>query len=315
MDKLWTYTKEISIRISALIALLLVWELAPRLGIVDSNFVPPFSKVMNTIASLWVTEDLYMHIMSSIWRVLVGLLIAGTVGISLGFTLARWFERVYSAFEPLFRIFAKVNPFSLIPIFILFFGIGEGVKLAAVVWVCLWPILFATVSGVKSIDPLLIKAAVSMRASQFELICKVLFPGAVHSIFVGIRIGVEMSFFMLIAGEMLGANSGIGYLLHNGAHHSFDAPKLYACGFVIVIAGVILNRFLKYLQNGLFVWKEPVQIFKPEEDKERTDKIGKFEMVIVSSILVSIIILGSQQINKANIKAENPIENLTDEIQ
>ena len=301
------------LRISGLVVILVLWQIAPSIGWVDAQFVPTFSSTLSALVKLWTVDNLYMHIMSSLFRVLGGLAISAIIAIPSGFIMIRWCEGFYDAIEPLFRIFTKVNPFSLMPVFILIFGIGERIRVAVVVWVCIWPILFGTVTGMRSLDRDLLRTAMSMRTSEAGYVLKVLLPGSMHSIFAGIRIGVEMSFFILIAGEMLGANSGLGVIIHNSNHY-FNMPRLYAGALVVVLLGVFLNSFLKYMQNGLFFWKEPVRIFSKTSDLKPHAKIGKAETAIITVILISILILGYQQIKKAEIIAENPTKSLTQDV-
>jgi NitT/TauT family transport system permease protein len=310
MSKARENIERFALRISGLLLLLLLWEAAPTFGWVDSQFMPSFSTTLEALVKLWTVNDLYMHIMSSLWRVLAGLLISAVIAIPLGFILGRWFISLYEAIEPLLKIFTKVNPFSLIPIFIILFGIGESIRIAVVVWVCVWPILFGTVTGIRTLDKDLVKTAVSLKTPPLGLVFKVFFPGSMHSIFVGLRIGVEMSFFILIAGEMLGANSGLGVIIHNSNHY-FNMPRLYAGALVVILLGVFLNIFLKYLQNGLFFWKEPVHIFGNVHDSGHKNKIGKAEMVIICVIFTAVLLLGFQQIQKAAAIAEDPTKSLT----
>ncbi len=313
MNKVRDNIEKFTLRISGLLLFVLIWEAAPTLGWVDAKFVPSFSVTIKTLVRLFIVNDLYMHIMSTLWRVLAGLLISAVIAIPIGFILGRWFVSVYEAFEPLFRIFTKVNPFSLIPVFILLFGIGESIRIAVVVWVCIWPILFGTVKGMQTIDKDLVKTAISMKISPAGIIFRVLFPGSMHSIFVGLRIGVEMSFFILIAGEMLGANSGLGVIIHNSNHY-FNMPRLYASALVIVLLGVALNLFLRYLQNRLFFWKEPVRIFGNDRDTKPRTRIGKAELAVISVIFVAMLLLGLQQIQKADAIAADPTKAFTQDV-
>ncbi|MDF2987464.1 MAG: binding-protein-dependent transport system inner rane component [Eubacterium sp.] len=310
MDKAQGKGERFILRVSGLFLIVVLWELAPAMGWVDAQFVPSFSTTIEALIKLWTINDLYMHIMSSLYRVLAGLLISVLIAIPLGFILGRWFQNFYEALEPLLRIFTKVNPFSLMPVFILLFGIGERIRIAVVVWVCIWPVLFGTVNGIRNLDFDLVKTALSMKTSPAGLIFKVIIPGAMHSIFAGLRIGVEMSFFILVAGEMLGANSGLGVIIHNSNHY-FNMPRLYAGALIVILLGVFLNMFLKYLQNGLFFWKEPAHIFSKSSSSKTQAQIGKAEIVIISVIFISVLILGFQQLQKAESIAQDPTKALT----
>lgn len=296
--------KDKLIEISGLIILIIIWEFIARAKIINSDVFPSFTVTIREIGYLWGNEDLYMHIMSTLWRFTFGLLSAVLIGVAAGAIFAKY-SNVYLMFEPLIRIFSKVNPFSLIPVVIAFLGTGEMARLAAIIWVGVFPILLGTLNGIKQIDKDLIKNVKAMNISLFDIIFKVYIQASAHSIFAGIRISVQMTFFIIIVGEMLGVNSGLGYLLHNGAHHYFDAPKVYASCVIIIILGVIINRFFRYIQNGVFLWEKPESLFKNHKTYK---KIDNFTLIILSIIIAGILILGEVQLKLAAYKAEHPIE-------
>ncbi|CAB1247685.1 Putative aliphatic sulfonates transport permease protein SsuC [Clostridiaceae bacterium BL-3] len=274
------------------IVILILWQVLPEIGILDSQFIPSLSEVLVQLYEMCLESELLVHVAVSLWRVLIGLIIAAVIAIPLGFLLGGWLTRAADILDPLFRIFSQVNPFSLMPVFILFFGIGEAAKLAVVAWVCLWPVLYNTISGVRRVDPILIKTALSMNVSKSEMLKKVIVPGAAPSIFLGLRIGVEMSFFMLIAAEMIGATAGVGWLFHNSAMNN-QIPRMYAAGVCIIVLGIILNRFLIYIQNKLFFWKDSTHVFSFARWKKSVTRFNKMQVVSIVSIIVVVIGIGS----------------------
>jgi NitT/TauT family transport system permease protein len=245
--------------------------------------------------------DLFMHIMVSLWRTLSGLFIAFIIAIPAGFLLGRYFTYAARVMDPLLRVFGQVNPFSVMPVFMLFFGIGEEAKLAVVAWVCIWPLLFHTINGARSVDPVQVKTARAMGVSEEELFRKVILPSSMLGIFNGLRIGVEMSFFMLIAAEMIGASAGLGWLVHNMAMN-YQIARMYSAGLVIVLLGMALNYILKDLQERLFFWKESQDFFGKAVIKiplKRDKMIGKGLLVFYAALFVFIIAAGSIETVKA----------------
>jgi NitT/TauT family transport system permease protein len=231
-----------------------VWELVPRAGGLFETFIAPPSVVVKTLAELLQSGELYGHIGVSLGRAAAGFSVAGAIAIPLGFVLGggfRTFERMINL--PL-RFLGQVNPFSLFPLFILLFGIGELSKGAMIFWVCLWPILFNTITGVKGIDPLLVKSARSMGTGQVALFFKVILPAAAPGIFSGLKMGSGTAFFMLIAAEMIGASRGLGWLVWN-AQINFMIPRLFAATVVISVLGLILNQLFVVMERRLIGWK------------------------------------------------------------
>lgn len=286
-------------RYIGVVLFLVLWEIFPRIGVFNSQFIPPFSKVLGQIYILWFNNALFTNVMVSLWRVILGLLIGAVIAIPLGLLLGGWLSDISDLFDPLFRILGQVNPFSLFPVFILIFGMGETTKLAVVAWVCIWPILYNTILGAKSADKLLIKAARSMNITNWQLFKKVLLPSAEPSIFAGLRVGAEMSFFMLIAAEMISSNAGLGWLFHNSAMNN-QIPRMYLAGLFIVAFGVALNRFLIYLQNKLFFWKEREHGFSFIKWKKENKKFNKIQLTILTVFMILFISVGTYQVNYSN---------------
>jgi NitT/TauT family transport system permease protein len=257
-------------KLSGIIILALIWELFPRLHIADPQFLPTFSQTLAGMGKLLLEGVLFTSVMVSLWRALTGLLIATAVAIPLGLFFGRLNRNTERCFNPLFRMLAQVNPFSLMPIFILFFGIGELVKIFVVAWVCVWPILFNTIEGARNVDPVMIKTARAMASPPRDLFFKIILPGSSSSIFTGLRLGLEMSFFMLVVAEMVGATYGLGWLLHNSAMN-LQFVRMYAAILASVILGFAMNAFLKSLR-------------------------GKRDLGFAGALLVLILVLGSWQV-------------------
>lgn len=250
--------KEALLKASGVLLLTLLWEIGPRLHWVDAQFLPPFSEVIMTLGHLLMEGNLLTHTLVSLWRALTGLLLAAVFAVPLGFVIGGWFPQSIPYLNPLFRIWSQVNPFSLLPVFILFFGIGEQAKLVVVAWICFWPLFYNTITGVQNLDSVLVKTAHSMGVSPYQLFSKVLLPGAMPQIFTGFRLGAELAFFMLIAAEMVGAHAGLGWMLHNAAMLNL-VPRIYASGLLIVLLGVFVHQVLLTLERGLLTWQDNYQ--------------------------------------------------------
>ncbi|WP_279146082.1 ABC transporter permease [Clostridium tyrobutyricum] len=294
--KFWTYY---ILRYSGVAVLLILWELLPEIGAFNPQFIPSFSTVLGQIHVLWFNNALFTNIMVSLWRVVVGLIIASIIAVPLGLILGGWFNRAADLMDPLFRILGQVNPFSLLPAFILFFGTGEITKLAVITWTSIWPILYNTIQGAKSVDKLLIKTAISMKASNWQLFKKIMIPSAEPSIFAGLRVGAEMSFFIVIAAEMISSNAGLGWLFHNASMNN-QIPRMYSAGLFIIILGVLLNRFLIYVQNKIFFWKEAGQNSSFIKFRKLKTKFRKRQIVALIVVVIVILGIGSYEVNYSN---------------
>ncbi|MDR3171532.1 MAG: ABC transporter permease [Treponema sp.] len=239
----------------AVILFLVLWEIAPQIGLVDRTFIPTLSEIFSMMWKLLYEGKLLIHIVVSLRRAALGFFIAILIALPLGFMLGGWFKRFEEYLNPLLTVLSKINPFSMFPIFILFFGIGELTKVVIILWVCVWPILFGTINGVRSIDPVLVKAALAMGTSKLSLFWKVVLPGASPSIFAGIKQGAGSSFFMLIAAEMIGSTAGLGFIVLN-AQINFQIPRLFVAVVIIAILGLLINYLIETVEKKALSWKE-----------------------------------------------------------
>ena len=242
-----------------MVLLLVLWEAAPRLGWIDSQFFPPPSLIAREGAKLAASGELLVHIGVSLQRTVQGLACAIFLAVPLGFIMAGWFPRLTKFLTPLLRLLGQINAFSLFPLFVLFFGIGELAKFSIIFWSCLWPVLFTTIAGVKQVEPLLIKVSRSMGSGRLTVFLKVLLPGALPSIFTGIRVGANVAFLMLIAAEMIGASTGLGWLIHNSSVN-YVIPRLYLAAVLIALLGMSLNYLIHWIESRVVTWKQEVSV-------------------------------------------------------
>lgn len=246
---LWRVTKPLV----AIAAFLALWEIAPRVGLVDDVFLPPFSTVVGAFLDLAQSGELWKHLSASLSRALTGFAIAVVIAIPLGIAIA-WYRPVSDFLNPILELFRNTAALALLPVFILVLGIGEESKIALVVYACTFPILLNTISGVRTVDPLLVKSASSLGLSPIRLFQKVVLPAAVPTIFTGIRMAAASSILVLIAAEMVGAKAGLGYLI-TASQFNFQIPSMYAGIVAISLLGLTLNAILVLVERRLSRWR------------------------------------------------------------
>jgi len=245
--------------IYGIVAFLVIWQILPKLGLMNEKFISTPTTILKTGWDLLKSGDLFIHATTSLQRTLVGLVLAVVVAVLLAFILGGWFPKVTKFLTPLLQVLGNINAFSLFPLFILFFGVGELAKFSIIFWSSIWPIFFTTIAGVQNVDPLLIKSAKSMGIDDFTLFYKVIIPAASPSIFTGIRAGATTAFLMLIAAEMLGANAGLGWLIQNSSMN-YVVPKIFVGAVTIALLGMGLNYLLHWLESLIITWKEDINV-------------------------------------------------------
>ena len=236
-----------------ILLLLILWEIAPRMGLVDSTFFPPFSKVAESWWGLVISGDLYAHFQASILRSLFGFGLAILVSIPLGLIIG-WYPLASELLNPVLEVFRNTAALALLPVFILLLGIGETSKVSIVFFACTFPIHLNTINAVRNVDPLLIKAAKSLALPSYRLFYKVILPASIPTIFTGIRMAGSSSILVLIAAEMVGAKEGLGYLI-NYSQQNFQIPQMYAGIITISLLGVAINYLLVSLERKFSSWK------------------------------------------------------------
>ena len=257
LTRTWKTTRSIAWKSAAILAFLLLWEIGPQLASPSTRvFLPPLHEVLGALWQLIETGALQGHIAASLTRSVVGFTIAVTLGILAGLVIA-WYRPLGSLLTPLLEVFRNTAALALLPVFTLLLGIGEESKITIVAYAAFFPVLLNTVAGVRTVDPLLIRAARSLGLSSFSLFRKVILPSAVPTIFTGIRMAGTASILVLIAAEMVGAKAGLGFLIVN-AQSSFLIPAMYAGILTVSIVGVLVNTGLVTVERRLSRWRTAI---------------------------------------------------------
>lgn len=240
---------------AAIGALLALWEVAPRVGLVDRTFLPPFDEVARAWWGLLGDGQLAANTQASLMRSFSGFGLAVAVAVPLGLLIG-WYRPVANLLGPLLQVFLNTAALALLPVFVLLLGIGETSKISIVLYACSWPILLNTISAVGDVDPTLLKLAKSMDLSTPRLFQKVILPASVPTIFTGIRLAGAISIVVLVAAEMVGAKAGLGYLI-NASQYNFEIPQMYAGIITISAIGVAFNQLLVAVERRLSSWRVP----------------------------------------------------------
>lgn len=237
----------------ALLVFLAIWEVAPRAGLADPVFLPPFSTVATTFLGLVADGTIGTQVGTSLARAGAGFAIAVLVAIPLGLVVG-WYARAAQYLSPFFELFRNTAALALLPVFILVLGIGETSKVAIVVYACFFPLLLSTITGVRTVDPLLVRSARSLGLGSPALFVKVVLPSAVPTVFTGVRMAATSSILVLIAAEMVGAKAGLGYFI-TYTQFNFQIPEMYAGIVTIALVGVAVNAGLVLLERRLMRWR------------------------------------------------------------
>lgn len=237
----------------AVIVLLVTWESICRSGLVPEIFLPAPSTITLTGLEMLQNGEIISNLKASLLRIIAGFVIGSTLGIGLGLLLG--FSRLAEAVgNPVIHALYPIPKLALLPLVILWLGIGEVSKISIIALGVFFPVIINTYSGVKNVDPLLIKVAVSFKATKRSIIRKVILPGALPVIFAGLKLAAGTALLLLVAAEMIAAREGIGaMILHYG--DLMLTTKLMVGIIILSVLGMLFNRLLGYIEHRVVSWK------------------------------------------------------------
>ncbi|MFH7321590.1 ABC transporter permease [Desulfurivibrio sp. D14AmB] len=225
----------------AVLLFLLLWEAAARLY-ANEYLLPGPYLVLLGLVEVWGSGLLPEHIVVSLFRFGVAYLLAVLLAVPLGLILG-WFTRLHRALDPLIQLLRPISPVAWFPLAVLWFRIGDLPAIFIIFIASFFPILLSTIAAVRSVDPTYIKVALNFGSSQASLLCKVVIPAAFPYIAVGLHIALGVGWIHLVAGEMLGAQSGLGYFILDA--RNFLRTDLVIVGMLLVGAlGLLLDRLM-----------------------------------------------------------------------
>lgn len=236
-----------------ILCLFAVWELVVRLGWFSATLLAPPTVVAPAVWRYFATGEIFPHLGASLQRGATGFLIAVLAGVPLGLLIgsARGVSRAVS---PVIEFLRQLPPLAMLPVFLLFLGLGFRSQVAIVIWAALWPVLLNTISGALAVDLRLVKAARTLGAGRASIFFKVALPSALPTVMTGMRLGASYAFLVLVAAEMVGADSGLGFLILNN-QYSFRIPQMYAAILILAFLGILLNYALLELERRLTPWR------------------------------------------------------------
>ncbi|MEI8246355.1 MAG: ABC transporter permease [Lentisphaerota bacterium] len=232
--------KDLLISISGPALLILVWDGAVRFGGYEHSLLPSPGDVARAFREIWVSGFLLESIIVSLLRFAAGYLSATLVAIALGLILGR-IPVTLKLMNPIIQILRPVSPIAWFPFIVLFFGIGNLPAVVIIFIAAFFPVLLSTVSAVKKIDPLILKVARNFGIRQPRLLIKIIFPAAFPTITIGLHIALGAAWIFLVAGEMVGAQSGLGFLIIDGRNNL--RIDIVLSGIIVIGAlGLLLDR-------------------------------------------------------------------------
>lgn len=242
IKKVWTVVVSFILVIS-------IWEMVVLTGRYESSLLPSPFKVLEGIGELIKDGTLATHFQISLLRFLIGYLAASVAGIVLGLIFGSY-NKIWVFVDPVVQVLRPISPIAWFPFIVLWFGIGNLPAVVIIFIAAFYPILLSTISGVSKVDSTYLKVAQNFGVKQPYLLSKIIFPAAFPLITNGLYMALGSAWIFLVAGEMVGAQSGLGYLIID-ARNSIR-PDLVLAGMVSIgLTGLILDKTIRLLESWI----------------------------------------------------------------
>jgi sulfonate transport system permease protein len=234
------------------VGILVVWQALSSAGLISQGVLPAPTEIAVAGWKLALSGELWTNVWVSTWRAGVGLLIGGGIGLALGLGngLSRLSERLV---DPTLQMIRTVPHLALIPLVILWFGIDETAKIFLVALGVFFPIYLNTLHGVRTVDAQLVEMGRAYGMSNATLFSKVILPGALPSIFVGLRYALGIMWLTLIVAETISASSGLGYMAMNAREFMMVDVVVFAI-LIYALLGKLADSIAKALERATLSW-------------------------------------------------------------
>ena len=230
-----------------------LWEAAARLRWLDPDFFSPPTKVLGAMADLATPPILAAARLTAV-EVASAFLLATVLGVGLGLVIGLS-PFAYRTFRPIVLLLFSVPKMVMLPLFILFFGIGLASKAVFALSLGIFPILLNVIAGTRMVDPTLVTAAYCMGASRAAIFAKVVLPAALPSVVTGLRVGMTQTVLGVLLAELYAANTGLGYYVTLYSQ-TFKPARLFALFFLVAGLSIAVNEALRYVERRAGRWRE-----------------------------------------------------------
>jgi len=220
-----------------------IWESFARSGLFSPALTPSVIDIARALAGMIASGALPLHVMATLGRILVGLVVAGLVGVPLGMLMGRS-RRVERFFLPLVSVLSPIPSLAWVPLFILWFGLGNAAAIALVIYAAVFPLVLNTWTGVRSVNRLWLRAAEAMGADSHTLFVKVVLPAALPFVIAGFRQAFARGWIAVVGGEMIAATTrGLGFVIFDAKEY-LNADVMMGSLLVIGLLGLGFERLV-----------------------------------------------------------------------
>jgi sulfonate transport system permease protein len=231
---------------------LLLWEAAARVGLIAPQVLPAPSSVVETAWNLAKNGDLFVHLGVSLLRAVAGFVIGGTVGLALG-VLVGFSPLAQALLDRSIQMIRSIPFLAMLPLVIVWFGVGEAAKIFLVALAVLFPIYVNTMLGIRQIDPKLMELAKVTGLNWAAVVRRIILPGAMPSILTGVRYALAHAWLALVIAETLATTKGIGFLAMD-AREFLQTNVILLTMVIYAVIGVVADALVRALESRFLAW-------------------------------------------------------------
>src|SRR5436190_20290117 len=249
--------RAVALKLTAMLGFLALWSLASALVVVVKLFNPIFLPgpwmIADSLLTLAVKGQLWGHLGATLQRVAIGFTTGAVLAIGIGLP-AGHFRLIRNLVEPVVEMLRPIPPLAMLPLFLVWVGIGESSKIGFITYATFFPMFLTTVHAVRQLDPLLVRAAQSLGARPSQLFFRVILPAALPERLTGIRLGVALAFFVIVIPEFIGAEQGLGFLINDGRSF-FLVPQMLGAAVLLGLLGYGGNALVRLVERRFLRWQ------------------------------------------------------------
>jgi ABC-type nitrate/sulfonate/bicarbonate transport system permease component len=250
--------RALRLKLTAVLGFLALWSVVSgavvALKLFNPIFLPGPWVVVGDIVTLAAKGQLWGHIAATLQRVAIGFTTGAALAIGIGLP-AGHFRVVRNIVEPVVELLRPIPPLAMLPLFIVWVGIGEGSKVGFITYATFFPTFLTTVHAVRQLDPRFVRAAQSLGARPSQLFVRVILPAALPEMLTGLRLGIALSFFVIVISEFIGAEQGLGYLINDGRNF-FLVPQMLGAAMLLGALGYAGNAVVRLVERRLLRWQQ-----------------------------------------------------------
>jgi ABC-type nitrate/sulfonate/bicarbonate transport system permease component len=247
----------VAVRAAAITGGLALWAaltyVNARLEVVNPVLLPTPGQVGAVAVELARSGELGRHVATSLGRVAQGFGLAALTALALGVLVALCVP-LRLMLEPVVELLRPIPPLAFLPMFLVWFGLGEASKVVFIGYTTFFPMFVAIAASVLRVDVVLLRAAASLGASRTDLVRRVVLPAALPGIVVALRVGFGLALFVIVGAEFMGADAGLGHLIMEGRTF-FNPPQIVMGALVLGVLGSLVNTLLLTAERRLLRWR------------------------------------------------------------